>query len=233
MDFSPPLSEARLQRRYKRFLADVYFENGESITVHCPNPGSMLGLAQPGNRVWLSHSSSPRRKFPWSWELVETEGVLVGIHTSKANYLVYEALRERRIPELAAHEEIRQEKRVSDHSRSRIDFFLTGPEAYVEVKSVTMSRESGLAEFPDSKTARGVRHLQELSQLAAQGKRAVLLFVVQRGDCHRFALARDIDPAFYRAVEAGIRAGVEIFCYNCSVSARGIRIERSLPVVIS
>ena len=235
MEFHPPLQEARLERRYKRFFADVRFDNGEEVVAHCPNPGSMLGLAQPGRRVWLSYHDSPKRKLKWSWELVETEeGALVGVHTGKANDLVDEALRDGRIKELSGFETLTREVRVSE--KSRIDFQLSKPktpQTYVEVKSVTLSRSPALAEFPDSKTARGVKHLQELSRLVEEGFRAVLLYVAQREDCRRFAPARDIDPAYFQAMQEGARAGVEILCYDCAMSARGIRIKRRLPVELS
>ena len=231
MKFDPPLTQARLERRYKRFFADVCLADNTVVTVHCPNPGSMMGLAQPGWRVWLSRHSNPKRKLPWSWEVVETDtGVLVGVHTSRANDLVHEALLERNIRELSGFRNIEREVRVSE--KSRVDFLLTEPKTYVEVKSVTLSRSSGLAEFPDAKTMRGVRHLKELSNLVAQGHRAVMLYVVQREDCEIFAFAEDIDPAYSNAMKEGVRAGVEILCYKCAISTTGIRVLRKIPVVI-
>ena len=229
MKFDPPLTQARLERRYKRFFADVRLADESVVTAHCPNPGSMMGLAQPGWRVWLSRHSNPKRKLPWSWEIVESgTGTLIGVHTGKTNDIVHEALLEGSIKEIHGFEKIEREVRVSE--KSRIDFLLTEPKTYVEVKSVTLSRESGLAEFPDAKTARGVKHLQELSVLAGQGHRAVMLYVAQREDCERFAPAGDIDPAYSNAMQEGIRAGVEILCYNCSVSTTGIRISQRIPV---
>ena len=234
MDFHPPLIEARLERRYKRFLADVRFGDGTRATAHCPNPGSMLGLAQPGCRIWLSRSASPQRKLPWTWELVETaSGALVGIHTGRANSLVHEALQQGLIAELNASADIRREVRISP--QSRIDFLLSSPnsaETYVEVKSVTLSRIAGLAEFPDSRTTRGTRHLRELAALAAGGHRAVLLYVTQREDCRRFAPARDIDAAYFSAMQAGVCAGVEILCYDCAVGVASVRIRRALPAAV-
>ena len=231
MDFRPPLTEARLERRYKRFLADARLPGGALVTAHCPNPGSMLGLAQPGCRVWLSHNASPRRKLPWTWELTETlEGALVGVHTGRANALVAEALQHGRIKELAGATSISREVRSGG---SRMDFLLSPPETWVEVKSVTLSRRPGLAEFPDSKTARGARHLRELAALAQAGRRAVLLCVAQRGDCRRFAPARDIDPDWFAALQTATRAGVEILCYDCSIGAAAVSIRRPLPVALS
>ena len=229
MKFDPPLTQARLERRYKRFFADARLADGSVITAHCPNPGSMMGLAQPGWRVWLSHSSNPKRKLQWSWEIVESDtGTLIGVHTGKTNDIVHEALLKGYIKEVHGFEKIEREVRVSE--KSRIDFLLTEPKTYVEVKSVTLSREPGLAEFPDAKTTRGVKHLQELSVLAGQGHRAVMLYVAQREDCERFAPAGDIDPAYSSAMQEGVRAGVEILCYSCAVSTTGIRISRKIPV---
>ena len=232
MKFDPPLTQARLERRYKRFFADVRLADDSVITAHCPNPGSMMGLAEPGWRVWLSHHSNPKRKLPWSWEIVESDkGNLIGVHTGKTNDLVHEALLEGSIEEIHGFEKIGREVRVSD--KSRIDFLLTEPKTYIEVKSVTLSRKPGLAEFPDAKTTRGVKHLQELSILAGQGHRAVMLYVAQREDCERFTPAGDIDPAYSQAMKEGARAGVEILCYNCTVSTTGIRISRRIPVELS
>ncbi|MBN9021010.1 MAG: DNA/RNA nuclease SfsA, partial [Rhizobiales bacterium] len=203
MRFSSPLIEGRLVRRYKRFLADVLLPGGETVTVHCANPGSMLGLAEPGMRVLLSRSGNAARKLPLSWELVEAEPHgLVGINTALPNRLVEEALRARRVPELAAYDEIRRE--VAYGRASRVDFLLRGdglPDAYVEVKNVHFSRAPGLAEFPDSVTARGARHLDELADMVAAGHRAAMLYLVQRTDSERLAICRDLDPAYGAAFD--------------------------------
>jgi sugar fermentation stimulation protein A len=228
MRFDPPLLEGRLARRYKRFLADIEIE-GRVQTVHCPNPGSMLGLAEPGSRVWVSKSANPARKLPLTWELVEAPGSLVGINTGLANALVAEALAGGRIPELAGYGETRRE--VAYGERSRIDFRLAGAgrsPCYVEVKSVTLARRPPLAEFPDSVTARGARHLAELEARRRHAERAVMLFLVQRADCERLAVAGDIDPAYAKAFAAADRAGVEFLAYGCCLSPDGIEIARPL-----
>ena len=230
MRFDPPLGAGRLKRRYKRFLADVEVA-GRIETVHCPNPGSMLGLAEPGSRVWLSAAANPARKYRFSWELVEAAGGLVGINTSLANGLVAEALDRERLAPLAGYRSLRRE--VLYGEGSRIDFLLESPgrpPCYLEVKSVTLSRRPQQAEFPDCVTARGSRHLRELTAQAGQGARAVLLFLVQRSDCRSVGVARDIDPAYARAFDAAREAGVEVLAYACDLSPAGIEVAGALQV---
>lgn len=233
MRYKPPLLPGRLLRRYKRFLADVEMEGGVE-TVHCANPGSMMGLAAPGARVWLSRSANAARKLPLTWELVEARGSLVGVNTGHANRLAEEALARDRIPELSGYDLRRRE--IACGEASRIDFLLTGPgrpPCYVEVKSVTLSRAAA-AEFPDAVTARGARHLKELMALRRQGARSVMLFLAQRGDCLQFEVAGDIDPAYAAALIAARAAGVEILAYGCRVSPEGIELADplSLPAAL-
>ena len=243
MRFPAPLVPGRLVRRYKRFLADVALAHSESgggelVTAHCPNPGSMLGLAEPGMTVWLSRSDNPKRKLAHGWELVEADGTLVGINTGHPNRLVAEALAAGAIPELAGYPGLRQEVRYG--RGSRIDFLLDGPlqdrgrpPCYLEVKNVHLMRRPGLAEFPDSVTARGARHLEELGDRVQLGDRAVMLYLVQRGDCARLAIAADLDPAYDRALRQALERGVEALCYDCSVELGGIALARPLPLVIA
>ncbi len=192
----------------------------------------MLGLAEPGMRVLLSRSSNAARKLPLSWELVEAEPHgLVGINTALPNRLVEEALRDRRIPELAAYDEIRRE--VAYGRASRVDFLLRGdglPDAYVEVKNVHFSRAPGLAEFPDSVTARGARHLDELADMVAAGHRAAMLYLVQRTDSERLAICRDLDPAYGAAFDRARAAGVEMLAYRCAISAEEIALGAAVAV---
>jgi sugar fermentation stimulation protein A len=232
MQFDPPLTPARLIRRYKRFLADVERDNGSEMTIHCANPGAMTGLAEPGMPVFMSNSSSKTRKFPWSWELVEADGTLVGINTAHPNHLVAEAITEGTISELTGYAEQRREVRYGENSR--IDILLSGPgrpDTYVEVKNVHLMRRPRLAEFPDSVTKRGTKHLGELARMVAAGHRAVMVYLIQREDVDRFSLARDVDPVYGAAFDTARAAGVEMLAYACRLSPEQITVER--PVTIS
>lgn len=233
MRFQTPLHPARLVRRYKRFLADVVLEDGSETTAHCANPGAMLGLAAPGSRVWLSLSDDPKRKLRYSWEIVEADGGLVGINTAHPNGLVAEAIGAGAVPELAGYETMRRE--VKYGRNSRVDLLLTHPgkpPAYVEVKNVHLMRRGGLAEFPDSVTERGAKHLAELSDMVAEGHRAVMVFLVQRTDCHRLTLAGDIDPGYAAAFARARAAGVEALALACRITPEEIAVERALPVEV-
>ena len=238
MRFPRQLTEGHLVRRYKRFLADVAFSGAAARsavsveTVHCANPGAMTGLAEPGMRVFLSRSANLRRKLPWSWEVVEAGAALVGINTATPNRLAAEAILAGVIPELASYDVIRPE--VPYGTRSRVDFVLSAagrPDAYVEVKNAHLSRSPGLAEFPDSVTARGARHLAELAKVVRSGRRAVMLYIVQRNDADHFALARDLDPAYAAAFDRARDCGVEMLAYACRVSRREIVVKRPIPVL--
>ena len=235
MLFPAPLIPATLIRRYKRFLADVTLASGEELTAHVANPGAMTGLAAPGSRVWLSKSDNLKRKLPYSWELVEADfgggAELVGVNTAHPNLLVAEALAAGVIPGLAGYTAVRRE--VKYGRNSRVDFLLERegrPPCYVEIKNVHLMRQPGLAEFPDSVTARGAKHLDELASMAQAGARAVMLFVVQIGSAARFALARDIDPAYGRAFDRARQAGVEALAWKCAISAEGIAVVEEVEI---
>jgi sugar fermentation stimulation protein A len=229
VDFPSPLVRGQLLRRYKRFFADVRLDAGGEVTVHCPNPGSMMGLCAPGLMVWLSRSDDPRRKLAHTLEMVEADGTLIGTNTMAPNRIAAEAIAAGQIAELAGYPTVRRE--VKYGAASRVDFLLEGEagRCWVEVKGVTLSRGCGLAEWPDSVSARGARHVLELEQMAGAGDRAVVLFIVQRADCDRFALAADIDPAFARALEQARIRGVETLVYACGVSASGIGLTHRIP----
>ncbi|WP_193140037.1 DNA/RNA nuclease SfsA [Meridianimarinicoccus sp. MJW13] len=232
MRFQTPLVPGRLIRRYKRFLADVELDSGEVITAHCANPGAMLGLKDEGLRVWLEPNDDPKRKLKYGWRLAELPGGhWAGIDTAVPNRVVREALLARAVPALAAYGTVRPE--VKYGQKSRVDFLLSEPglpDAYVEVKNVHLRRDGDWAEFPDSVTTRGARHLQELSDMVAQGHRAVMLYVVQRTDCARFRLAGDIDPAYAAAFDRAIAAGVEMMCHGCTISQDGVILAENLPI---
>jgi len=230
--FSSPLVSGRLVKRYKRFLADVILDSGEEVTAHCANPGSMLGLREPGARVFLSLSDNPARKLKYSWEIVEADGALVGINTAHPNGLVEEALTARLIPELVGFSGLRRE--VKYGRNSRIDILLEGSDGrpvYVEVKNVHLMRQAGLAEFPDSVTARGAKHLVEMGDMVAEGARAAMVYLVQRPDCDRLSFAADIDPAYAAAFVAAKARGVEAYAIGCRVTPEEIVAER--PVTLT
>ena len=236
MLFPTPLVPGRLVKRYKRFLADVVLDTGEAVTAHCANPGAMLGLNAPGNRVWLSRSANAARKLRWSWELVEAafgDGPeIVGINTAHPNALVEEAIRDGTIAPLSGYDTLRRE--VAYGRASRVDMVLTGagrPDCYVEVKNVHLMRQPGLAEFPDSVTARGAKHLDELGDMVEAGHRAVMVFLIQYGGAERFALARDIDPAYGKAFDRARARGVEMLSYRCRLTPEAIVVERAVEMV--
>ena len=231
MRFPLPLRRATLVRRYKRFLSDHRFEDGSTVTAHVANPGAMTGLIDEGGETWLSPAANPKRKLPFSWEMVRVGEGLVGVNAGRPNALAEEAIAAGTIPPLAGYETLRRE--VAYGERSRVDFLLEAPErppCYVEVKNVHLKRGPA-AEFPDSVTARGTKHLRELAAVAESGARAVMLYVVQREDCDRFTLAADIDPAYTAAFTQARAAGVEALAYACRLTTDGIAVDRPLPIV--
>ena len=234
MCFQTPLIPARLIWRYKRFLADIELEDGSQVTAHCPNPGSMLGLSQPGTKIWVEPNNDPHKKLKYGWHLVEHDnGHFTGINAGSANKIVKEALIGREIKDLDTFSTCRPE--VKYGKSSRIDFLLSSsinnvPDTFVEVKSVTLMRQFGLAEFPDSVTGRGLKHLEELSKITKSGKRAVLFFLVQRSDCTAFDIASDIDPAYGKAFQRFKLQDIEVLVYSCALSPDGIKIDKKLPV---
>ncbi len=226
---------AVLERRYKRFLADVVLDDGQRLTCHCPNTGSMMGCQTPGSRVWLSHSTKPGRKYAHTWELVELPGgVTVGIHTGRANGLVREAVEAGRIPALAGYGDIRPEVRLADRG-ARIDFLLSGqagePPCYLEVKNVTAAVDQGVALFPDAVSTRGTRHLEHLAALVGEGYRAALVFCVQRDDVSEVRPADTIDPGYGTALRDAVAAGVEVHALVATIDTARIALERTVPVV--
>ncbi len=191
-----------------------------------------MGLKDVGLPVWLSTSENPKRKLKHTLELVEADGTLVGIHTGRPNGLAEEAILAGAIPELAGYAGLRREVRYGENSR--IDLLLEdGPDprpCYVEVKNVHLRRTGRLAEFPDSVTSRGAKHLAELAAMAASGARAVMLFIIQRGDCDRLRMAADLDPTYAKAFREALRGGVEALAYGCTISETAIRVTRPLPI---
>jgi sugar fermentation stimulation protein A len=229
MDF-PGLVQGVLLRRYKRFLADVELPGGEMITAHCPNTGAMTGCAEPGSKVWLSVSDSRTRKYPHTWELVDTGAGMACIHSARANAVVEEAVRAGRIPGFENYPDVSRE--VKYGQGSRIDLLLQGEAGrlFVEVKCVTLCREGGLGLFPDAVSERGRKHLLELRDVAAQQDcRAVMLYCVFHSGVDHVSAAGDIDARYRDTLAQGMDAGVEVQAWGCAVSPEGITLERALP----
>ena len=230
MKFSGPLTKGRLIKRYKRFLADVELEDGSVVVAHCANSGSMRGCADPGSVVYLSPSQNPKAKLDWRWEMIDVGGSLVGINTSRPNRLVEGAIEDGAIVELQGYGVMRREVKYGQNSR--IDILLEDPGlCYVEVKSVTL-KVGDEAQFPDSVTTRGAKHLRELTQMVADGHRAVMVYLVQRGDCCHFRPAADIDPTYASELQIAQKAGVEILCYQCTLSPSAIEVVGPMAYTI-
>jgi sugar fermentation stimulation protein A len=232
MKFESALLRATLNLRYKRFLADVTLEDGSEVTAHVANPGAMLGLAESGSTVWLEPNDDPKRKLKYSWKLIELGDAWVGVDTGAANKIVKEALEKRKID--LDFDDFKTE--VKYGKNSRVDFLLFkngAPNTYLEVKSVTLCRKKGLAEFPDSKTERGAKHMGELAEMVRQGHQATALFLVQRSDAEGVAIAGDIDSKYLRAFENALAEGVQVICYDCVISPEGISIGKRLRLAKS
>jgi len=231
MRFQTPLVPARLIRRYKRFLADAELESGEVITAHCANPGSMMGLKDEGLKIWLEPNDDPKKKLNYGWRLVDHEnGHFTGVDTSLPNRALKAALMAQEVAELANYPAVRPE--VKYGKNSRIDFLLSkdgAPDLYLEVKSVTLCRDTGLAEFPDSVTARGAKHMDELARARREGHRAMLFYLVQRTDCETVSISGDIDPNYAESAHAAFDTGVEVLCYDTVISPQGIEVGKRLP----
>ena len=225
-----PMARGVIVQRYKRFFVDMVLDDGRAITAHVPNPGAMLGLKDPGLAAWVSWSGDPKRKLPWTLQLVEADDGLVGVNTMNPNKLVAEALAADTIPELSGYMTIRPEVKYSQ--ASRVDFLLTHPDrppCWLEVKNCHYRRDGTLAEFPDCVAARSAKHLKDLAAEVAKGARAVQLFVIQRTDCDSFAACDDLDPVYAKGLGEAARAGVEVLCYRCDISPTEVRISRRIP----
>jgi sugar fermentation stimulation protein A len=235
MEFTSPLQRGRLVQRYKRFLADIRLDDGSTITATCPNTGSMIGLKEPGQTVWVSTSDSPTRKYKHTWELVEHDlgkgPSLVGVNTSHPNKIVAEAIAAGKIRPLAGYATLERERKYGKNSR--IDILLSDPRkplTYVEVKNVHMSRTAGRAEFPDSVTERGAKHLVELSDMVRAGHRAMMIFLIQRSDVTALSLARDVDAGYGDAFDKAQAAGVEMMAVRCTMRTTSISVDKVIPI---
>lgn len=229
MKFPAPIQKGKLVKRYKRFLADIDL-GGDIITAHCANTGSMMGVKEPGAVVWVSKAQNPNRKLSYDWQVIEVGNAKVCINTSLTNSIVEEAIRNETVPELSGYGSLTREVKYGENSR--IDILLKSEgraPCYVEVKNVTLSRSPPLAEFPDSPTARGTKHLKELAQMVRDGHRAVMFYCVNRTDCERFTLAADLDPAYAQMRAMACETGVEILSYRCEITENGISLGPRLP----
>lgn len=229
MTFDPPLVAGKLIQRYKRFLADIALPDGQEMTVHVPNSGSMLGIRDPGMAVLVQDSQNTERKLRFTLKMIQaTSGAWVGVDTGVPNQLVTQMVAAQKIPELAGYETFKRE--VKYGVNSRIDLYLTHPNrpaCYVEIKNVTL-RDGNAAIFPDGVTSRGVKHLHELMDMVTQGHRAVMFFLVERDDCDVFGTADHIDPLYAKTLRQALDAGVELICYDCNMSPMGIGLRRPL-----
>jgi len=230
------LLRGTLIKRYKRFLSDVRLDTGEVVTASCPNTGSMMGLLDSGNPVWLSVSDSKTRKYKHTWEMVEAvnaggEKARVGLNTGLPNKLVEEAIVAGRIPELAGYDTLKREQKYGKNSR--IDILLSDeikPSCYVEVKNVTLSRSAGMAEFPDAVTSRGAKHLDELADMVRDGHRAIMVYLIQRSDAKGFSLARDIDPVYFETWNKATTLGVESIAMACTMGDDAISCNTAIEI---
>lgn len=229
MHFPSPLTAGTLLRRYKRFLADIELADGNIITAHCPNTGTMLTCSTPGNPVRLSRSDNPKRKYQHTLEMIQVGATWVGINTARTNSLVAEAIKNGQIAEFGRVDSIKAEISLSRHTRLDLQIIQGDGSTYLEVKNCSLAID-GCAMFPDAVTARGTKHLHELIRLAGEGRRAAIFFLVQRMDADRFAPAVQIDPTYSLALRQALAAGVRVLVYQARVSPDGIEVVRPLPL---
>ncbi len=231
MNFEKRLISGELIKRYKRFFVDVKISN-KIVTAHCPNTGSMMGLLKRGNRVWLSKSNNPKRKLKYTLQIIEDQKSKVGINTHLTNKIVLEAFNKKMIKDFTLIDELKQE--IKFGKNTRFDFLVTQRKmkSFIEVKNVTLSREKGLAEFPDAITSRGLKHVRELLNAKKKGYEIYLLFVIQRDDCNKFEIAKDIDPEYCELLTKAVKKKLKILCYDCKFSTKGIKLNRKIKFKI-
>jgi len=227
MIFKDRLLQGNLIKRYKRFFVDIKYKN-KTVTAHCPNSGSMMGLLKKNNKVWFSKSNNPERKLKYTLEIIKVKNSLVGINTLLTNKIVLEALNEKKIVELINFNEIKTEKKFSENTR--FDFLLSNnkKKCFLEVKNVTLNKIKGIAEFPDSVTQRGTKHLNELSKAKKKGFHSYILYLIQREDCKSFKIAGDIDKKYKSAFINALKSGVKVLCYDCKITNEGIKVNKQI-----
>ena len=231
MNFKNKLISGLLIKRYKRFFVDIKIDN-KTFTAHCPNTGSMNGLLKNGNKVWVSKTDNPNRKLKYTLEIIEDKNSKVGVNTHSANKIVHHALENNLIKELKDINEIKAEKKFG--SNTRFDFLISkkGREAFVEVKNVTLSRRKGLAEFPDAITSRGLKHINELINASKKNYSIFILYLVQRNDCNSFSIANDIDPDYADALRKAVKNKLNVLCYDCKFSSKGIKLNNKIKLIV-
>ena len=232
MKFENKLISGLFVKRYKRFFVDVKVKN-KIITAHCPNTGSMSGLLDENNKVWLSKSNNPNRKLKYTLEIIEVKKSKVGVNTHSTNKIVLHALQNNLIDEFSNILEIKPETKFG--TNTRFDFLLLNKEknkVFIEVKNVTLSRKEELAEFPDTVTSRGLKHINELVKAGKKDYKIFILFLIQRDDCKLFSIAKDIDPDYADALAKAVKNKLKILCYDCKFSLKGIKLNNKIKIKI-
>tara|TARA_Y100000591_G_scaffold329293_1_gene357567 strand:+ start:38 stop:736 length:699 start_codon:yes stop_codon:yes gene_type:complete len=229
MNFEDKLIPGEFVKRYKRFFVDVKIK-GKIITAHCPNTGSMQGLLNAGNKVYLTKSNNPKRKLKYTLQIIEDNNAKVGVNTHITNRIVLDALKNNLIKNFKNLEKIQQEVKFGENTR--FDFLVTtkNKNVFIEVKNVTLSRQKMLAEFPDAITERGLKHINELLKAKKKGYEIYLIYVVQRDDCKKFKIANDIDPKYYELLIKAVKKKLNILCYDCKFSTKGIKLNRNIQL---
>ena len=227
MNFKEPLISGEFIKRYKRFFVDIKIGN-ETVVAHCPNTGSMMGLLKEGNHVWLSKSDNPMRKLKYTLQIIECENSKIGVNTHLTNKIVLYALNNKKIESFKNIKYIKQE--VNFGKNTRFDFMVSDEKkkSFIEVKNVTLSRKKSVAEFPDAVTSRGLKHIKELIKAKKKGFDIYLLFLIQRDDCNNFNLAKDIDPEYCELLVKAVKKNLNVLCYDCKFSSKGIKLNRKI-----
>jgi len=231
MNFENKLIAGRLIKRYKRFFVDVKIKN-KTITAHCPNTGSMYGLLKKGNKVWVTKSDNPNRKLKYTLQIIEDKKSKVGVNTHLTNKIVHHALENNLIKEFDKKFEIKPETKFGNNTR--FDFLITQKKfkAFIEVKNVTLSRIKNLAEFPDAVTSRGLKHINELLKASNMGYKIFILYLIQRNDCKLFKIAEDVDPEYSNSLVKAVKKKLNILCYDCKFSSKGIKLNQKVKFKI-
>ncbi len=229
MFFENKLISGLFIKRYKRFFVDIKINN-KIVTAHCPNTGSMNGLLNKGNKVWLSASNNPNRKLKYTLEIIEDDKSKVGVNTHSTNKIVKHAILNNLIKEFNNITEIKPE--VNFGTNTRFDFLIIHKKkkVFLEVKNVTLSRKKGIAEFPDAVTTRGLKHIKELIIASKKNYKIFLLFLIQRNDCSEFSIAKDIDPEYRNALIKAAKNKLNILCYDCKFSSKGIILNKQIKI---